>query len=675
MEVLLWMNSNWSATAMALVTDGATSLDSTDRNSTMTTPLSTVTDDSVQPLFTEYPDELLHFAVGACVLFTLLGVPGNFITIVALLRYTKVRNATAMFIINLSVSDLMFCCFNLPLATSLFYHRAWVHGEALCTLFPLMRYGLLAVSIFTVLAITLNRYIMIGHPRLYPKLYKRRHLILMIALTWLGCFGSLLPTLLGEWGTFGLDKEIGSCSILPDAQRRSPKEFLFVVAFVLPCLAIVVCYARIFFIVRRAAAVSHGNQQQQNHQNHQQSGNAAGLKPSSSVRSRTGIGGIVPGEMRRGLMLPGSASGMHPGGGYIKQTMITGHPSVMEASFHLTCCESQQGSGSTEISEETTDRSAGGCSHHLSVGPAEPLVNNASSTVIVPKRTGSILRWNKPSQHKSSPIRIEVEKGSEVAGPLPEFQQQLSDKRRISVSFMEPEQLDDCPQSVSSSEAQYLRVPGVQQCSSNSSSAGGMNLSTSQKPLSTANAGSDTEDAEPVIASPVPSEASSIGSTVVIPEGIATPVGGDTGRSVLGAALSQVSGALHRRSTRNKSSTRRHPGRMTAKDRKLLQMILVIFVSFIVCYMPITLVKSLSKEVDLGGAINIVGYVLIYLTTCINPIIYVVMSSEYRQAYKNLLTCKQSHHAGIGGGGTGIGGGGGLGGGPLPSRSFSQKAY
>jgi hypothetical protein len=32
-----------------------------------------------------------------------------------------------------------------------------------------MRYGLLAVSIFTVLAITLNRYIMIGHPRLYPK--------------------------------------------------------------------------------------------------------------------------------------------------------------------------------------------------------------------------------------------------------------------------------------------------------------------------------------------------------------------------------------------------------------------------------------------------------------------------------------------------------------------------
>jgi hypothetical protein len=486
----------------------------------------------------------------------------------------------------------------------------------------------------------------------------------MIALTWLGCFGSLLPTLLGQWGTFGLDKEIGSCSILPDAHRRSPKEFLFVVAFVLPCLAIVVCYARIFFIVRRAAAVSHGNQQQQNHQN-QQTGTSAGLKPSASVRSRTGIGGIVPGEMRRGLILPGTTSALHPG--YVKQTMNA--PSVMEASFHLTCCESQQGSGSTEISEETTERSG----HHLTAGPLEPLVNTTTAAVVIPKRTGSILRWNKPTTttiQQSSPIRIEVEKGSEVAGPLPEFQQQsmLIEKRRISVSFMEPtESQSENSQQLLQSEAQYLRVPGGPNNSSSSNQQ-------QQK--------SSVEDGEQVtMGSPVHSEASSIGSTIVIPAGIVSPTPvSDTGRSVLGAALSQVSGALHRRSTRNKSSTRRHPGRMTAKDRKLLQMILVIFVSFIVCYMPITLVKSLSKEVDLGGAINIVGYVLIYLTTCINPIIYVVMSSEYRQAYKNLLTCKQSHHAGIGGGGTGIGGGGGGlggagGGGPLPSRSFSQKAY
>ena len=144
--------------------------------------------------------------------------------------------------------------------------------------------------------------------------------------------------------------------------------------------------------------------------------------------------------------------------------------------------------------------------------------------------------------------------------------------------------------------------------------------------------------------SPDHSDVSSVGSGAAVE--------GRSASLAFSSALSQVSGAFQRRSTRSK----RHPGRMTAKDRKLLQMILVIFVSFIVCYMPITIVKLLSKDLDLG-ALNIIGYVLIYLTTCINPIIYVVMSSEYRQAYKNLLTCKHNSDRG-----------------PLPSRTFSQRA-
>lgn len=34
---------------------------------------------------------------------------------------------------------------------------------------------------------------------------------------------------------------------------NSPKEFLFIMAFALPCMFIVICYARIFYIVRRTA--------------------------------------------------------------------------------------------------------------------------------------------------------------------------------------------------------------------------------------------------------------------------------------------------------------------------------------------------------------------------------------------------------------------------------------
>lgn len=80
-------------------------------------------------------------------------------------------------------------------------------------------------------------------------------------------------------------------------------------------------------------------------------------------------------------------------------------------------------------------------------------------------------------------------------------------------------------------------------------------------------------------------------------------------------------------------------GKMTAKDKKLLKMILVIFSSFLICYLPITITKTFKNVIDWRG-LNIAGYILIYLTTCINPVIYVVMSSEYRSAYKNVLLCR-----------------------------------
>jgi hypothetical protein len=77
---------------------------------------------------------------------------------------------------------------------------------------------------------------------------------------------------------------------------------------------------------------------------------------------------------------------------------------------------------------------------------------------------------------------------------------------------------------------------------------------------------------------------------------------------------------------------------LSAKDIRLLKMILTIFVAFVACYLPITTVKALGKEAEWPVA-SVVSNLLIYLTTCINPLIYVAMSSEYRLAYKNLLTC------------------------------------
>ncbi|KAI8432339.1 hypothetical protein MSG28_004753 [Choristoneura fumiferana] len=53
----------------------------------------------------------------------------------------------------------------------------------------------------------------------------------------------------GKWGKFAYDTELGTCSIVPDDNGRTAKTALFVIAFIVPALLILLCYARIFWVV------------------------------------------------------------------------------------------------------------------------------------------------------------------------------------------------------------------------------------------------------------------------------------------------------------------------------------------------------------------------------------------------------------------------------------------
>lgn len=75
-------------------------------------------------------------------------------------------------------------------------------------------------------ASSIDAIILRAAPYAYNRVYRRKYLGVMVAGTWLGAFGSLIPTWRGKWGQFGLDREIGSCSILPDAARKYSSQFL-----------------------------------------------------------------------------------------------------------------------------------------------------------------------------------------------------------------------------------------------------------------------------------------------------------------------------------------------------------------------------------------------------------------------------------------------------------------
>ncbi|KYQ55086.1 Gustatory receptor trehalose 1 [Trachymyrmex zeteki] len=191
-------------------------------------------------------------AAVCAIIFSIIGVLGNLVTVIALLKYTRLRrHATTAFVISLSISDLIFSAVNLPLTASRYLNEAWVLGDTLCKIFPLFFYGNVAVSLLSMVAITINRYILISQSDIYNQLYTTRGIMLMLIGIWTLSFLMLLPPLLGIWGTLGLDSATFSCTILKK-NGSSPKKFLFILGFIVPCVVISVSYLCIYWRVRRS---------------------------------------------------------------------------------------------------------------------------------------------------------------------------------------------------------------------------------------------------------------------------------------------------------------------------------------------------------------------------------------------------------------------------------------
>ncbi|XP_061402671.1 G-protein coupled receptor moody-like, partial [Musca vetustissima] len=98
--------------------------------------------------------------------------------------------------------------------------------------------------------------------------------------------------------------------------------------------------------------------------------------------------------------------------------------------------------------------------------------------------------------------------------------------------------------------------------------------------------------------------------------------------------------------------------RAKRNEWRITKMVLAIFLSFVVCYLPITIAKVADQDVEHPN-LHILSYIMLYLSACINPIIYVIMNKQYRKAYKTVIMCEPSRLLPFGKHGAGANGGGG----------------
>lgn len=201
--------------------------------------------------FEDYPRPVLTGGFVALVIMAFFGVISNAVSIAALLRSSKLlKNATTALVINLCFTDLLFSALSTPLAATVFWNAGWVYSDGLCVAYGVSRFFNTGASIFTVMAISINRYVAIVKPGLYPRAFTEGNNLLVVTGTWLLTLSLLFWPTAGVWGQFGWDGDIGTCSVVPK-NGRSSKAFLFMVAYFVPATSFVICYSRIYWIVRK----------------------------------------------------------------------------------------------------------------------------------------------------------------------------------------------------------------------------------------------------------------------------------------------------------------------------------------------------------------------------------------------------------------------------------------
>ncbi|XP_053229867.1 melatonin-related receptor [Podarcis raffonei] len=186
-------------------------------------------------------------SLAAVLIFTIVvDILGNVLVIMSVLRNRKLRNAGNIFVVSLSVADLVVAVYPYPLILTAIFHNEWTMGDIHCQISGFFM-GLSVIgSIFNITAIAINRYCYICHSLRYDRLFNLKNTCGYLCLTWLLTLVAILPNLFV--GSLQYDQRIYSCTF---AQTVSMSYTITVVVvhFIIPLSIVSFCYLRIWILV------------------------------------------------------------------------------------------------------------------------------------------------------------------------------------------------------------------------------------------------------------------------------------------------------------------------------------------------------------------------------------------------------------------------------------------
>ncbi|XP_014366724.2 thyrotropin-releasing hormone receptor isoform X2 [Papilio machaon] len=202
--------------------------------------------------FTEYaeiPYYIKATSMTFCIVIMCLGVIGNVMVPIVILKTKDMRNSTNIFLVNLSIADLMvlLVCTPTVLVEVNSKPETWVLGKELCLAVPFVELTVAHASVLTILAISFERYYAICEPLRAGYVCTKTRATLICALAWFFAALFTSPILaIAEHHTVTRQDGTVSSQCLTQAVTYWQITFFIMVIillYVLPLLILIVLYS------------------------------------------------------------------------------------------------------------------------------------------------------------------------------------------------------------------------------------------------------------------------------------------------------------------------------------------------------------------------------------------------------------------------------------------------
>ncbi|XP_056142020.1 opioid receptor, delta 1b [Lampris incognitus] len=199
-------------------------------------------------------------------LVCVVGLLGNVLVMFGVVRYTKMKTATNIYIFNLALADAL-ATSTLPFQSAKYLMNTWPFGELLCKVIIAIDYYNMFTSIFTLTMMSVDRYIAVCHPVRALDFRTPAKAKLINVCIWILSSAIGVPIMVMAV-TKVTEKGNTVCTLnFPTPEwywDMVTKLCVFIFAFVVPVLVITICYGLMILRLKNVRLLSGSKEKDRN---------------------------------------------------------------------------------------------------------------------------------------------------------------------------------------------------------------------------------------------------------------------------------------------------------------------------------------------------------------------------------------------------------------------------